>query len=347
MTWRLAKSLEVLRAQVDKLAPERSRLDDGTIGDEAHSSRLSDHNPNKAGVVCALDLTHDPHGGFDSYAFADMLKMNHDVRLKYVISNSRIWNPTVSGKWRPYHGINPHDKHVHISVRADASHYDSDLPWILATLPPPDPSATPVDDKPVLREGSTGADVKYLQKLLGIAQDGDFGPATTRSVKAFQKAAHLFVDGVVGRYTWQALLLHPPQAPVVVPEWSPGYKIGNVTASVFGGSVDAGREKSAYDGHTIGDAEPVVALPWHFAGVRPKVKVTNPKTGSWSVASIEDVGPWNTDDPYWQFNNRPQAETGTDHRGRRTNHAGIDLSPALARAVGISGMGRVDWEFVV
>jgi len=61
---------------------------------------------------------------------------------------------------------------------------------------------------------------------------------------------------------------------------------------------------------------------------------------------VEDVGPWNTDDPYWETHSRPQAESGTDMAGRVTNKAGIDLSPALAKAVGIDGKGQVDWSFV-
>jgi hypothetical protein len=32
--------------------------------------------------------------------------------------------------------------------------------------------------------------------------------------------------------------------------------------------------------------------------------------------------------------------------GRKTNGAGIDLSPALAEELDIDGMGKVDWEFI-
>lgn len=45
MTWRLARGLEHLRAQVNTKWSNRSKDSDGSIGDEAHASRSSDHNP--------------------------------------------------------------------------------------------------------------------------------------------------------------------------------------------------------------------------------------------------------------------------------------------------------------
>lgn len=133
MSWRLAKSLTVLRGQVDDLAPERSKSNDGTIGDDRHSATSSDHNPNSAGVVCAIDFTHDPSGGFDSYKFAEMLRQTRDPRVQYVISNGRIWNADVSPYlWRAYTGANKHDRHVHISVKQKAALYDKETPWSLA-----------------------------------------------------------------------------------------------------------------------------------------------------------------------------------------------------------------------
>jgi hypothetical protein len=115
-----------------------------------------------------------------------------------------------------------------------------------------------------------------------------------------------------------------------------------ITATVFGGHADP--NTSYYDGHVISDFELGVALPAPFIGARPKVRVTN---GSKSVdCDIVDLGPWNTNDPYWVTHTRPQAESGTDRRGRHTNSAGIDLTPAAARAVGIDGKGKVDWELV-
>ena len=64
-----------------------------------------------------------------------------------------------------------------------------------------------------IRKGNMGELVKLcqtmLQKLgydLGICGvDGDFGTATEKAVRAFQKAHNLAVDGVVGKNTWTAL----------------------------------------------------------------------------------------------------------------------------------------------
>ena len=45
MSWRLAHGLEKLRSQVNEKWPLRSKDSDGSIGDEHHSARASDHNP--------------------------------------------------------------------------------------------------------------------------------------------------------------------------------------------------------------------------------------------------------------------------------------------------------------
>ena len=57
------------------------------------------------------------------------------------------------------------------------------------------------DTPPVLKKGSTGEWVKKMQKVLGAAQDGDFGPGTEKAVKAWQEKNGLTPDGVVGPKT--------------------------------------------------------------------------------------------------------------------------------------------------
>ncbi len=50
-----------------------------------------------------------------------------------------------------------------------------------------------------------GSSVRLLQRRLGVAADGVFGPGTARAVKAFQRRHGLAADGVVGPGTWAAL----------------------------------------------------------------------------------------------------------------------------------------------
>ncbi len=95
------------------------------------------------------------------------------------------------------------------------------------------------------------------------------------------------------------------------------------------------------------------------------VMLENAATGRRAYGQWEDVGPWFVNDVNYVFDEagsvRPFAET---HKGERwniyrnrsgsgaraprkvLNGAGIDLSPLLARELGIGGKGRVHWRFV-
>ncbi len=52
-----------------------------------------------------------------------------------------------------------------------------------------------------LRRGMKGDDVARMQKALGVAADGDFGPGTLTVVKKWQRANGLEADGIVGPKT--------------------------------------------------------------------------------------------------------------------------------------------------
>lgn len=132
-TWRLAQTLVKLRRQLDRTYPQRSKATDGSIGDKAHASRASDHNPwvrdAGVGVVTAIDITHDPTHGVDGMLLSR--RLISDPRVKYVIWNRQIYNAAVSDKWRPYRGANPHTAHVHVSVHPIKRLYDNEKDWQL------------------------------------------------------------------------------------------------------------------------------------------------------------------------------------------------------------------------
>jgi peptidoglycan hydrolase-like protein with peptidoglycan-binding domain len=84
-------------------------------------------------------------------------------------------------------------------------------------LPTATPTNTPLPtlkalgDWPVNKTGDEGPEVYALQYLLraegySLTADGEFGPKTASTVKNFQEAKGLTIDGIVGPDTWQALI---------------------------------------------------------------------------------------------------------------------------------------------
>ena len=198
MSWRLARSLEQLRKEVNAAAPRRSKRSDGSIGDAAHSRTASDHNPNAAGVVCAIDLTHDPDAGADMNALAEQLRTGGHPALKYLIWNRRIWSRARTGEgWRSYGGSNPHSSHMHVSVGVGSDGrstgpYDNTTSWGVS-------SATTEGDPLIgLKKGSKGEAVKALQELLKFAGqgkhlgeagvDGKYGNGTAEGLRLARKS---------------------------------------------------------------------------------------------------------------------------------------------------------------
>lgn len=64
----------------------------------------------------------------------------------------------------------------------------------------------------VVERGDRGPEVREVQRALGIADDGIFGPDTERAVKRFQRRHGLADDGIVGPLTRSALGLDSAQA---------------------------------------------------------------------------------------------------------------------------------------
>jgi hypothetical protein len=131
VTWRLAGSLASLSFEVRLRWPGTTIW---TIGDASHSSRASDHNPNDANVVCAVDIV----GFTQAKAVADHLAARKDPRLAYMIFDRRIMSGPAGPSpwvWRPY-SKDPHSRHVHVSVgrgpdggKTRSDLYDNSTTW--------------------------------------------------------------------------------------------------------------------------------------------------------------------------------------------------------------------------
>lgn len=218
MAWRLARSLVRLREQINAKWPNRNKLSDGTVGDLRHSKTASDHNPRtldgQANVVSALDITHDPKNGVDCNMLTEATK--DDPRVKYIIWNRRIYNASIKKAWRPYHGVNPHNKHAHWSVRPEKKHYDSTADWNLSVPVTSQPVPTPpvltstekLGVKPPVSTSMTVKEVQSALLSLGYAVgkvDGKLGPKTIAAIKSFQGSNKLKKDGIPGPMTSTAL----------------------------------------------------------------------------------------------------------------------------------------------
>jgi hypothetical protein len=241
--WRAARSLDVLKDEIDAIAPGRSTRSDGTIGDAAHQASASDHNPNDQGVVCARDFTHDPGSGADMQRISRRIVAVLPPALKYVIWNRQIWSRArAADGWRRYTGSSPHTEHMHVSVgRGPDGHstgpYDDTSTWGLTgssvpakpTVPSsPDPIEEILMSLPTISgNDAPKADKKRAQSLLaanGFAPantfngkgepDGNWGSGSVSALKRFQAARNVpgsvkangEGDGILGRRTWSALL---------------------------------------------------------------------------------------------------------------------------------------------
>jgi hypothetical protein len=241
MSWRLARSLEQLRNEVNAAAPRRSKRSDGSIGDAAHARTASDHNPNAAGVVCAVDLTHDPSAGADMHRIAEQIRKSGHPALKYIIWNRRIWSKArASEGWRYYGGSNPHSSHMHVSVGVGSDGrstgpYDNTASWGVSSAPAPKPKppqpGTKAPKFPLQsghwfgpessdrrnHSGYWAADrpgIRQIRDRLrargwSVARGDRYDAKLAAVIRAFQKEKGLRADGLVGSATWPVLWTAP------------------------------------------------------------------------------------------------------------------------------------------
>lgn len=116
-------AIAVLR-QATALRPKRKKASDGLLPSAAHitQSPNSDHN-----TGYAVDLTHDSVAGINCVEL--FIKLQEDKRVKYLIFQGRIWSQE-KGVLK-YTGSNPHNKHIHISIKDNYGNNTSDwFPWL-------------------------------------------------------------------------------------------------------------------------------------------------------------------------------------------------------------------------
>lgn len=183
------------------------------------------------------------------------------------------------------------------------------------------------------------ADNDDLLTVVGYAMNGD-----TKYYKCKWGDDHMAGVAVYGFASAAYVAVDAPVDPI-----DQGWH-DDIEATEFGGGSD--HQDSAYpDIDWINDTTRGVALPYKWKETpRPRVVVKGPKGEV--ETDIVDLGPWNLDDPDYclgsarplsesQYENHTEAQNGQVP----TNKAGIDLTPPIADAVGISGKGSVAWRF--
>jgi murein DD-endopeptidase MepM/ murein hydrolase activator NlpD len=102
--------------------------------------------------------------------------------------------------------------HLHLSFRHGGTFLTGtgniDYEAFLGAPTPTKATSAPTKAKAarsIIRRGSNGPDVAYLQGKLNLKADGVFGPLTHWAVIDFQKDQGLKADGVVGPLTWKEI----------------------------------------------------------------------------------------------------------------------------------------------
>lgn len=217
MSWRPAKAITALLTQLDKLYPNRT-TPDWIIGDKSHQKRKSGHNPNKHGVVRAVDIRGG--GGLNLKDLTENLRESKDHRIRYLIHDRRIF-ASYARPWRKpwtwgrYRGSNPHTHHLHLSVSDDPRVYDRTGRWQI-------PGAEKVaEHKQIWTTNPLGFDAKA--KVIADAQikllewdpgllprygvDAHLGKETQDGLREFQRTFGLDITGKLDRVTAGHLFL--------------------------------------------------------------------------------------------------------------------------------------------
>jgi hypothetical protein len=144
VAWAVTASLARLVADFRTAFPAKDRSSDGSIGDAAHQTETSGHNPDDTAgsraeysdadskaEVRAVDVDsdlRDPRGVTMQQVIDRMLLTPADLRrLRYIIYNRRIWSRNTGWQPRAYTGSSPHTEHAHFSGDPDTD--EDNAPW--------------------------------------------------------------------------------------------------------------------------------------------------------------------------------------------------------------------------
>lgn len=213
MAWIVVASLEALRAEFNRVFPNRDKTSDGGIGDQAHATGASGHNPDETGhpedydadnidEVRARDFDSDlRHPTVDMEQVTQHLvgecRAGRITWIKYLIYNRRIWRASNGWKQEAYTGSSPHTEHLHVSCKPDTASENNTRPVGLASLVEADVN---LDDKigdpanPDRTVRDVLKDVAHLRGfLVGDPKDSAVTPPTgTSPVASLMKMAQAF-----------------------------------------------------------------------------------------------------------------------------------------------------------
>jgi hypothetical protein len=141
---RLVAGGVTLRNQINKRWPRRDKRSDGWIGDKAHVTRQSDHNPDARGLVHALDIDadldpKDPGAAqrlanqIVAYAASGIPGSN---RIKYVVFNDQIASGTYANSMWKWRGSGyGHMHHIHVSFSTKGENNAQTFPLPILNTP--------------------------------------------------------------------------------------------------------------------------------------------------------------------------------------------------------------------
>lgn len=197
------------------------------------------NNPNGFGhsVTLRFDIKGKPYVSVFAHMQAGSIKVKNKTRIKAGTPLGKMgstgistgkhlhwelqagkkwkWNSTGKGfiepvaffdaliKWEKTVATAPIEAKADDPVAPAPTHDDAGARAVAKPAKPATPAAPKA--RANVKQGSRGADVKHLQKKLGITADGIFGPKTKAAVVTFQTKHGIKADGSVEADTWKAL----------------------------------------------------------------------------------------------------------------------------------------------